>query len=159
MANTGGKRSTDTFHLKHHAITVPEITATNRIIDATTRLIAAIVGAQDASPDNMEAIQSLCTLLLSKIAPLSTPAPRILPTPPPSTPVVEEDEPTIIWNPQLVQPAFLTPNVNTDAIYSKRNTPAIVKDDGDNNNPVPSQCTRSPCHHLIRPLQTILSHD
>jgi hypothetical protein len=38
MANTGGKRITDTFCLKHHAISVPALTATNRIIKATTRL-------------------------------------------------------------------------------------------------------------------------
>jgi hypothetical protein len=44
MADTGGKRITDTFQFKHHAIPVPEITATSRIIDATTRLTAAITG-------------------------------------------------------------------------------------------------------------------
>ncbi len=56
MANTGSKRITDTFHFKHHAIPVPEITATNRIIDATSRPPAAIAGIQDAPPNKMEAI-------------------------------------------------------------------------------------------------------
>jgi hypothetical protein len=153
MANTGGKMITNTFHFKHHAIPVPKIPATNRIIDATTRLTAAIAGIQDSPPDEMEAIQSLCTLLLGEVALLPPPTPSILPTPPPPTPVVEEDEPVIIWNPQLVQPALPTPNVNTDDIYSKCNTPAIVKDDGDNDVPIPSQCTQSPCHHLVRPVQ------
>jgi hypothetical protein len=50
MANTGGKRITDTFQFKHHAIPVPEIMATNRIIDTTERLTAAIAGIQNA-PD------------------------------------------------------------------------------------------------------------
>jgi hypothetical protein len=45
MANTGGKRITDMIRFKHHAIPVPKITATDRIIDATTRLTATIAGA------------------------------------------------------------------------------------------------------------------
>ncbi len=44
MANTGSERITNTFHFKHDAIPVPKITATKRIIDATTRLTAAIDG-------------------------------------------------------------------------------------------------------------------
>jgi hypothetical protein len=89
----------------------------------------------------MEAIQSLCRHLLGKLAPLLLPTPSILPTPQPPTPVVKEDEAVIIWNPQLVQPALPTPNVNSNEIYSKRNTPAIVEDNGNNNDPVPSQRT------------------
>ncbi len=141
MAITGGKRITDTFCFKHHAIPVPEITATNRIIDATTRLTAAITGVQVAPPNKMEAIQSLCTLLLGEVAPLPPLTPIILPTPPPPTPEVKEDEPVIIWNPQLVQPALPPPIVNTNDIYPDRNTPAIVADNSNNNDLVPSQCT------------------
>ena len=44
MVDTGGERITDKFCFKHHAIPGPEITATNRIIDATTRLTATIAG-------------------------------------------------------------------------------------------------------------------
>jgi hypothetical protein len=99
MADTGGKRITNTSQFKRHAIPVPEITATNRINDATTRLTAATAGIQDAPPNEMEAIQSLCTLLLGKVAPLPPPTPSILPTPPPPTPVVDIDEPVIILNP------------------------------------------------------------
>jgi hypothetical protein len=97
MADTGGKRITDTFQIKHHAISVPEITATDRIIGTTTRLIAAIAGIQDAPPDEMEAIQSHCTLLL--VEPLPLPTPSILPTTPSPTPLVSKDKPIIIWNP------------------------------------------------------------
>jgi hypothetical protein len=61
----------------HRHIPFQAITATNGIIDATTRLIAAIAGIQDAPPNEMEAIQSLCTLLLGKVAPLSPPLPSI----------------------------------------------------------------------------------
>jgi hypothetical protein len=56
MADTGGERITDLFCFKHHAIPVPEITATNRIIDATTILLAAIAGIQGAPPNKMAAI-------------------------------------------------------------------------------------------------------
>jgi hypothetical protein len=153
MANTGSKRISNTFRFKHHAIPVPEITATNRIIDATTRLTAAIDGIQDAPPNKMEAIQSLCTLLLGEVSPLPPPTPSILPTPSPPIPVVDEDEPVIIWNPQLVQPALPTQNPNTDNINSNRNTPAIVEDDSNDDSPILNQRTRPPCHHLIRSLQ------
>jgi hypothetical protein len=118
MADTGGKRITDMFQFKHHAIPVPEITATNRIIDATTRLTAAIAGVQDAPPNRMKAIQSLCTLLLGKTTPIPPPAPSILPTPQPPTPLVSVDKPVIIWNPQLVQPYLPTLNHNTNNISS-----------------------------------------
>jgi hypothetical protein len=74
--------------LKHHAIPVPEIMATNRIINATTRLTATIVGIQDPPPDKMEAIQSIHTLLLGEVALLPPPAPSILPTPQEPTPLV-----------------------------------------------------------------------
>jgi hypothetical protein len=74
MADTGGKRITDTFRFKHHAIPVLEIMATDRIIDAIERLSATIAGIQDAPPNKMEAIQSLCTLLLGKVAPFPPPA-------------------------------------------------------------------------------------
>jgi hypothetical protein len=132
MADTGGKRITNTFRFKHHAIPVPE-TATNRIIDATTRLTATIAGIQDAPPDETEAIQSLCTLLLGKIAPPTPPTPRILPAPPPPTPLMNKDTPVIIWNPQLVQPSLPTHNHNTDNIVSDHNNPAIVEDDATKN--------------------------
>jgi hypothetical protein len=102
----------------------------------------------------LEAIQTLCTLLLGEVALLPPPTPSILPTPPPPAPVVKKDEPVIIWNPQLVQPALPTHNFNTNNGNSARNTPAIVEDDSNDNAPVPSQRTQSPCHHLICPLQS-----
>jgi hypothetical protein len=123
------------------------------IIDATTRLTAAIAGVQDTPPQKIEAIQSLCTLLLGKVALLPPPTPSILPTPPPPTTVVNEDEPIILWNPHLAQPALPTHNLNTDDINSNQNTPAIVEDNGNNNSPIPSQRTSPPHHHLICPLQ------
>jgi hypothetical protein len=150
MDDTGGKRITNTFQFKHRAIPVPEITATNRIIDTTTRLTTAIADVQDAPP---KAIQSLCTLLLGKVTPIPPPAPSILPTPQPPTPLVDVDKPVIIWNPQLVQPSLPTLNHDTNNISSNHNTPAIVGDDRDNNSPIPDHSTRPPCHHLIHPLQ------
>jgi len=153
MADTGNKRITNTFQFKHHAIPVPEITGTDRFIDATTRLTAAIAGIQDAPPDKMEVIQSLCTLLPGKIALLPPPTPSILPTPPPPTPLINEDKPIIIWNPQPVQPSLPTHNHNTNDIGSDHNTPAIIEDDCGNDSPIPSHSTRPPQQHLIHSLQ------
>jgi hypothetical protein len=154
MAGTGGERITNTFCFKHHAIPVPEIITTDRNIDATSRLTAAIAGIQDAPPNKMEAIQFLCTLLLGKVLTLlPPPSPSILPPPPPPSPVVDKDEPVIICNPQLVQPALPTHNFNTNNINSNSNTPAIVEDNCNNNSLIPSQWTRPPCHHLICPLK------
>ncbi len=46
MAAKGGKRITkNMFRFKHHAIPVPKITATNRIINATTRQTTTIASA------------------------------------------------------------------------------------------------------------------
>jgi hypothetical protein len=93
MANTGGKRVSNTFWFQHHAIPVLEIIATNRIINATTRLTIATAGIQEAPPNKIEAIQSLRTLLL---VPLPPPAPSILPPPLVLTPMVDIDKPVII---------------------------------------------------------------
>jgi hypothetical protein len=59
MADTGGEHITDTFRFCHHAISVPSITATDRILDATTRLTAAIEGVQEAPPNELITIQAL----------------------------------------------------------------------------------------------------
>ena len=59
MANTGGERITDTFRFNHHAVPVPRITATDRILDATARLTATIEGVQEAPPDELAAIEAL----------------------------------------------------------------------------------------------------
>jgi hypothetical protein len=98
MADTRGERITDTFQFKHHALPDPEITATNRMIDATTRLTAAIAGIQEAPPNEMEAIQSLCTLLLSKSAPILPPLPIVLPTLPVVAATID-NKPITILNP------------------------------------------------------------
>jgi hypothetical protein len=153
MADKGGTRITNTFQSKHHAIPVLEITATNRIIDATRRLSAAIAGVQDALTNKIEAIQSLCILLLGKIAPLPPLTPSILPTPPSPTQLIDKDKPVIIWNPQLIQPSLPTHNHNTNNSSSNRNTPAIIEDHSNDNSPIPSHSTHPPCHHLIHPVQ------
>jgi hypothetical protein len=153
MANTYGKRITNMFWFKHHAIPVLEITATNKTIDATERLTPAIAGIQDAPPGKVEAIQSLRTLLLGEVAPLPPPAPSILPTPLVLTPLVNIDKPVIIWNPQEVQPSPPSVKHNTHDISPNHNTPAIVENNSGDNTPTPIQSTHPPCHHLICPLQ------
>jgi hypothetical protein len=153
MANTGSERITDMFQFKHHAIPVAEITATDRINDTTTRLTTAIASILDAPPNKIEAIQSLCNLLLGKVAPLPPPAPSILPNPLVLTPLVNIDKPIIIWNPQEAQLPPPPIKHNTHNISPNCNTPAIIEDDSDNSTPIPIHSTHTPHHHHIRPLQ------
>jgi hypothetical protein len=63
MKDTGGKCVTDTFRYQHHVIPVPVITATNRIMEAIRHLTNAVNGVQEAPPDKMAAIHTLCALL------------------------------------------------------------------------------------------------
>jgi hypothetical protein len=108
----------------------------------------------------MEAIQSLCTLLLGKVSSIPPPAPIILPTPQPPTPLVNVDEPIIIWNFQLVQPSLPTLNHNTTNISSNHNTPAIIENNSNEDSPIPNHSTGPPHHHLICPLQNCpLTHN
>jgi hypothetical protein len=153
MADTGGERITDTFRFKHHAlILVPEIKATNRIINATTRLATAIAGIQEAPPDKLEAIQSLRIFLLGEVALLPYPAPIILPTPPVITPTFD-DKPITIWNPQEGQTSPPLHEHNTPNISPNSNTPAIIEDDSDDNTPTPVHSKHPPQHHRICPSQ------
>jgi hypothetical protein len=59
MVDTRAERLTDTFCYKHHAMPVPTITPTNRIIAATRHLTDALAGTQEAPPDKLQAILSL----------------------------------------------------------------------------------------------------
>jgi hypothetical protein len=69
MKDTGAERITDTFRYQHHAIPVPHITATDRIIVAARRLADAIQGVQEAPSDRLAAIVSLRLLLLGETLP------------------------------------------------------------------------------------------
>jgi len=145
MANTGGERITDTFRFNHHAIPVPGITATDRILDATARLTAAIEGVQEAPPDELAAIQALRTLLLGEVPPLA-------PTPPPvlaPCPIGDDTESVVMWNPDEVQrPTCNTGNKSpTSAPPSQRDLPAIIEDDCDEESPPLTLLRRSPRTH------------
>jgi hypothetical protein len=66
MYNTSGECIIDTFRYKHHAIPVPEVTATDCILEATHRLTASIEGVQEAAPYKLQAIKSLRHILLGE---------------------------------------------------------------------------------------------
>ncbi len=59
MKDTGGEHVPDMFRYQHHAIPVPAITTTDRILEATRHLTDAIKGVQEAPLEEMAAIQSL----------------------------------------------------------------------------------------------------
>ena len=69
MKDSGAERVIDTFRFQHHAIPVPHITATDRIIVAARRLADAIKGVQEAPSDELAAIASLRHLLLGEALP------------------------------------------------------------------------------------------
>ena len=128
MADTGGERITDTFRYNHHAIPVPRITATDRILEATARLTAAIEGVQESPPDKLTAIQALRTLLLGEVPPIA-------PTPPPvqaPRPIIDK-EPVEIWSPDNVQQSIRTTGTisPTSTPPSQRDLPTIIEDDSD----------------------------
>jgi hypothetical protein len=110
MAGTGGEQLTDKFCFKNHAMPIPTITPTDRIIAATRHLTDAIVGIQEAPPDKLQAILTLCQLLLGKSSPVpipidppSVPAPQEVDTP--NIPLQLDDmdnEPIHMWDPSLV---------------------------------------------------------
>jgi hypothetical protein len=53
MSDTGGERITDTFHYKHHGFLIPDVTATDCILEAIHCLTVAIEGIQEAAPDEL----------------------------------------------------------------------------------------------------------
>jgi hypothetical protein len=79
MADTGGKRITDTFGFCHHAIAVPTITATDQILHATERFTVAIAGIQEALPDKSKPYAHSS---LAKCPRLSQPHPELAPSAP-----------------------------------------------------------------------------
>jgi len=144
MANSSGKRITHTFRFNYHSIPVPKITATDRILDTTTRRTAAIEGVQEAPPNELATIQALRTLLLGEVPPPEpTPAPVTAPRP------TIDEEPVVIWSPDDgQQPAHDTgTNSPASAPPSRRDLPAIIEDDSDDESIPPTLLRRSPWVH------------
>ena len=155
MADTGGERITDTFRYNHHAIPVPKITATDRILDATARLTAAINGVQEAPPDELAAIESLRTLLLGEVPP---PEPTATPVTAPR-PIIDEEH-VEIWSPDEVQtPARITGTTPpASAPPHRRDLPAIIEDDSDDDSVPPPLLRRSPRAHAAPSTTTARTH-
>ncbi len=122
MCNTSGKYITNTFHYKHHASPIPEVTATDFILKATHRLTVAIKDIQEAAPDKLQAIESLRRILLGKQIPQQ-------PRPPPPTPLHDSDvdkEPIHMWDPTIHTQITLPLAATSDAPQTER---AIIDDD------------------------------
>jgi len=155
MAYTSGERITDTFRFNHHSIPVPKIMATNRILDATARLTAAIEGVQEAPLDEFAAIQALRTLILGEVPPPEpTPAPVTAPHP------TIDKEPVVIWcSDDSQQPARDTStNSPASAPPSGRDMPSIIKDDSDDKSVPPTLLCRSPRAHAAPLTTTARTH-
>jgi hypothetical protein len=156
MEGTGIKRLTNILHFKHHAMTVPIITPTNQIIAATRQLTAAISGVQESPPDKLQAIATLCHLLLGKTPPIPVPIDRqpIQPPSPPFLNIIDKD-PLHIWDPlAMQQPPVHTASIPTTNIMPKPDAPGpAIIDDNDDVTPPPRQawtCAQHLSHvHLI----------
>jgi hypothetical protein len=164
MADTSGERTTDTFRFNHHSIPVPKIMATNRILDATAHLTAAIEGVQEAPPDKLTAIQALRTLLLGEVPPPE-------PTPAPVTalrPTIDK-EPEVIWSPNNAQQPVRDTGTNSPASAPpiQQDRPAIIEDDSDDDSAPPTLIHHSPLgarrtldhHRTHSPPRTHCAHD
>ena len=68
VTDSGAVRLTDMWKFKHHSLTVPTITATDRIVKATQDLTTAIDGQNKAPPDELEAIENLRALIYGSSA-------------------------------------------------------------------------------------------
>jgi hypothetical protein len=135
MEGTGGECLTDMFRFKHHSMPIPSITPTNQIIAVTHDLTAAILGVQEAPPDDLQAIATLCHLLLGEVPP--TPVPinpsPIAPVPPPITNTVNK-EPVHVWDPNARQlqhvPHTIIPSTSATPRHHAPG-PNFINDDDD----------------------------
>jgi hypothetical protein len=67
VPSTGGKRITDTYRFKHHAIDIPQLTPADRILEAAKRLDEAITQQPKQAPiDEITAIELLREVLPSE---------------------------------------------------------------------------------------------
>ncbi len=150
MEGTGGKRLTNTFYFKHHAMAVPVITPTNQIIAATQHLTAAISGVQESPPDKLDPIATLHDILLGKTPPVPVP----IDTQPiqPLTLLfldVIDKEPVHIWDPLAMQlPPVHTASTPTTNSMPKPTAPGPAIN-VDNNDVTPPPCQA--CLTLIQP--------
>ena len=75
VTDSGAVRLNDTWKFKHHSLTIPTITATDRIVKATQDLTAAIGGRNNSPWDKLEAIEDLRVLIYGSSAATPPPAP------------------------------------------------------------------------------------
>jgi len=80
VLESGATRLTDTWKFKHHALPIPSISQTDRIVKATQHLATVIEGANPSPPDELTAIENLRALISKSYVPSLTSSPAILPT-------------------------------------------------------------------------------
>ena len=83
LPSTGTERLPDTVKFQHHAIGIPEITSTDRILEAAKQLDKAIHQVPKSAPmDTLDAIKALRELMLGKFTPdkLASTHPQRVPT-------------------------------------------------------------------------------
>ena len=155
VLESGATRLTDTWKFKHHALNIPEVSTTDRIVKATQHLATAIQGANTAQPDELEAIEQLRALLSNN----STPQPIAEPTQQESPPEIPRTtlptEPTpnppAIFEPileQQVQPATLETEPVDQPFFNNHPAPAFISQD-DEDEPIQPRYNLRNRAHLI----------
>ena len=149
LTETGSVHLIDTWKFKHQVIKVPTVTPTDRIVQATRQLTAAIQGTNDTPPNELEAIEHLRALIMAgnSSQPLSTPS---VPTPAKvstealsvaptvmsmsATAVLPAHSPPVAQNLPNWNPTVIVSN-NPDTLMTALNTAYISDDKEDNDLP------------------------
>ncbi len=136
---------------------IPSFIPTDRIITTTSDLTAAILGVQEAHLNKLQAITTLCPLLLGEVPPTPVPVnpPPIPPVPPPISNTVDE-EPVHIWDPNVQQlqhiPHAVILSTDTTPHYHAHGPNFINNDGASPITPAPcaAQEARTPTQHCIQ---------
>ena len=147
VLESGAVRITGTWKFKHHALNIPAVSATDRIVKATRNLATAIQGANNSPPDELDAIEQLRALISNNSTPpplaeenavvppeLPGNVPPTVPTQPstqPSPPPVPTPVTQAVNEPILEQPVQSSPFETESIDQSQHNAliPAFISQD------------------------------
>ena len=131
VLESGATRLTDTWKFSHHALPIPSISSTDRIVKATQNLTSVIQGANPSQPDELAAIEQLRAILLNSTPlPSRNESPTAVPT---SEPV--HIEPQNVSEPIIQQPTQ-SQSFEAEPNKSCANAPAPVLIPPDDDEPI-----------------------
>ena len=123
ITESGAVRLTDTWKFKHHVLVTPSVSQVDRIMKATKHLTDTIQGANDATPDELTAIEHLRALITGNSVPsplppthaqppaMQMPAPAPAPT---ADPIPEREQPAPLVDVAITEDAAPPPPLPDD---------------------------------------------